>query len=310
LHNEDQIKRLDLRVHDHVLIEKSGEIIPQVVEVLKKKRTGKEKRYIFPKKCPVCGGQVVREQDEVALRCLNSACPAQLKAHLLHFASRKAMDIEGFGDALVEQLVDKGLVGDFGDIYSLKKEALAALERMGEKSAENLLRQVQISKSRGLARLVYALGIRHAGVAASQLLARRFGDLDKLAGASREELESVPGLGAVISESVADYFKNKANRRVLERLEKAGVVMTEPKRAGSSDKWAGQSFVFTGTLKDFTRDEAGQAVTDRGGKVSSAVSQKTSAVIAGDEPGSKLEEARRLGVRILTEEEFKKSLAG
>ena len=308
LHNEDEIARLDLREGDRVSIEKSGEIIPQVIEVFKAKRSGKEKAFHFPKTCPACGAAVVREEGEVARRCLNAACPAQFKGHLLHFASRKAMDIEGLGEALVEQLVDGGLVKDFAGIYSLKEPVLAGLERMGERSAANVLRQIEASKTRGLSRLVYALGIRHVGVNAARLLAEHFETLKKLSTASREDIESVGGVGGVISESVTDFFGSKANRRVLEKLEKSGVEMREAKKPGASDKLAGQTFVFTGALKGLSREEAAQHVRLNGGQVSSSVSKKTSAVVAGEDPGSKFDEARKLSVRVLTEDEFKKLL--
>ena len=308
LHNDDEIKRLDLRVGDWVSIEKSGEIIPQVKEVLKEKRTGKEKKFHFPKKCPVCSSEVARENDEVATRCFNAGCPAQLKARLLHFSSRKAMDIEGLGDALAEQLVDLGLVKDFSELYGLKKETVSGLERMGEKSAENLCRQIETSKRRELSRLLYALGIRHVGVNTARLLAQRFDTMGKLAEAPREAIEQVEGLGGVMSQSVEDFFKNASNRKILEKMAKAGVNMKEPRQAGLKSTLAGQSFVFTGALKGFSREEASRLVADRGGKASSAVSRKTYAVVAGDEAGSKLEEAKKLGVRILTEDEFKKLL--
>lgn len=305
LHNEDEIERLGLRKNDTVVIEKSGDIIPQVVEVLKEKRTGKEKRFVFPKRCPVCGGEVRREEGEVARRCVNAACPAQLKARLMHFASRKAMDIEGLGEAVVEQLVEKKMVQDFADLYHLRTDALAALERFAEKSAGNLARQIEASKRKPLSRLVYALGIRHVGTAAAQLLAQRFGTMGALGGASREEVESVGGIGGVISESVGDFFRDKRNRAVLERLRRSGVRMDEPKKTGVSGALAGQSFVFTGTLAGFSREEASRLVEERGAKVSSAVSRKTAAVVCGEEPGSKLDEAKKLGVRVMNEKEFK-----
>ena len=275
------------------------------MEVLKDKRSGREKKFIFPKKCPVCSADVAREKEEVAYRCLNAACPAQLKARLLHFASRRAMDIEGLGEALIEQLTEKGLVKDFSDIYELKADDLALLERMGQKSADNLVRQIRLSKTRELSRLVYALGIRHVGVNTARLLAQRFAAMKKLSEATREKIEAVGGMGGVISESIVDFFGRRGNRAILEKLREAGLGMKEPKAEGLSSVLAGQAFVFTGTLKGFSREEAGRLVLDRGGRVSSSVSRKTSAVVAGDEPGSKLDEAKKLGVRILNEEEFK-----
>ncbi len=305
LHNEDEINRLDLRIGDSVVIEKSGEIIPQVVGVLKEQRSGKEKRFSFPRNCPVCGGTVSREEGEVAQRCLNASCPAQLKAKLLHFASRKAMDIEGLGEAIVEQLVTKGRVKDFADLYRLKARDLSNLERLGEKSASNLIAQLIVSKKKTLSRLVYALGIRHVGINAAQLLADQFGTMERLSAASPEEIEAISGLGGVISKSVIDFFNNKSNTRILEKLKKGGVGMVEPEKTGRAAVLAGQIFVFTGTLSGFSREEAESLVIDRGGKVSSSVSRKTAAVVAGEEPGSKLTEAKKIGVRVMNEQEFK-----
>ena len=308
LHNEDEIKRLDLRIGDWVSIEKSGEIIPQVVEVLTKKRTGKEKKFTMPKHCPACGSEAAREEGEVACRCVNIGCAAQLKAKLFHFASRKAMDIEGLGDVLVEKLVDKKMVSDFTEIFTLKKEALAELERMGEKSAENLCIQIENSKKKELSRLLFGLGIRHVGVNAARLLAQEFGTMEKLVDASKEDLERIDAVGEVISDSVLAFFKNKENLKILEKLKKLGVNMQEPKGPGASGPLSGKTFVLTGALKDFSRDEAGRRIEERGGHVASSVSKKTEAVIAGEAPGSKLQEAQKLEVKILSEAEFKKLL--
>ncbi len=308
LHNQDEIERLDLRPGDHVLIEKSGEIIPQVVEVLKGKRKGQLAPYHFPKKCPVCHSQAVREEGEVAYRCMNASCPAQLKEKLLHFASRKAMDIEGLGEAIVDQLVDKTLVKSFACLYDLKRSDLAALDRLGEKSASNLSQQLEASKTRELARLVYGLGIRHVGVSAARSLAEHFKSMEKLERASREEIEGIAGMGEIISQSVVDYFANKENCHVIQKLSDHGLTMKQAQKDSSDRSLTGQVFVFTGTLKSLTRDEAGEQVLARGGKVSSSVSRKTTAVVAGDEAGSKLEDARSLGVPVWTEEDFKAKL--
>ncbi len=306
LHNEDEIKRLELKIGDWVLIEKSGEIIPQIVEVLKGKRNGKEKNFSMPRQCPACGSAVVREEGEVASRCVNLGCEAQLKARLNHFASRKAMDIEGLGDALVEQLVDKKMVSDFTNIFSLKKEALAELERMGDKSADNLCVQIEISKKRELSRLLFGLGIRHVGVNAARLLAQEFGTMDALAKAGKEDFERIGAIGEVISESLLEFFGKKENLKILDRLEKLGVNMREPKKEGVGGPLSGKAFVLTGTLKDFSREDAGQHIRDLGGRVASSVSKKTEAVIAGEAPGSKLDDAKKLGVKVLTEDDFKK----
>ncbi|MBI4352419.1 MAG: NAD-dependent DNA ligase LigA [Candidatus Omnitrophica bacterium] len=308
LHNEDEIRRLDLRIGDSVLIEKSGEIIPQVVEVLKSERKGGEKVFHIPKKCPVCGSEVAREEGEVACRCINMGCVAQLKAKIFHFASRRAMDIEGLGDALADQLVDKGLVKDFADIFLLKKEALADLERMGDKSAQNLCGQIAKSKTQGLARLLFALGIRHVGENAARLLADRFGSMTRLKEAGKEKWEKIETVGEVIAGSLEEFFSSKENLKILERLEKLGVRMTEPKKEGASTRLAGQTVVLTGTLGRFTREEAERLILNAGGKVASSVSKKTAAVIVGEDPGSKLQEARRLGVKTLNEGEFEKLL--
>jgi DNA ligase (NAD+) len=308
LHNEDEIRRLDLRLGDWVLIEKSGEIIPQVIEVLKAKRTGREKAFAMPKKCPACGSEVVREEEEVARRCVNAGCVAQLKERLSHFASRKAMDIEGLGEKLVDQLVEKKLVADVADVYTLTRGTLARLERMGERSADNLYAQIETSKKRELSRLLFALGIRHVGVNAARSLAGHFGSIERLAAAGVEELTEVEDVGDVMSASILDFFRNRENRRILEKLARLGVQMKEPKRAGVSAELAGKTFVLTGTLKGFTREEAGQRILDRGGRVASSVSKKTDAVIAGEAPGSKLDDAKRLGVKVLDEEGFKKLL--
>ncbi len=309
LHNEDQVKRLELKIGDWVRIEKSGEIIPQVLEVLKEKRTGREKPFTMPKKCPVCDSPVFREEEEAASRCMNLGCEAQLKARLTHFASRRAMDVEGLGDAIVEQLVDKKLVRDVAGLYALDTPTLASLERMGEKSASNLVAQIEVSKKRELSRLVFALGIRHVGVNAARLLAQGFRSMDKLAKADKAALLGVPSVGEVIAESVVDFFGTPANLEVLAALERAGLRMTEPKpEGGASAAFAGKTFVLTGTLGAWTRDEAAALIQTRGGKVSGSVSKKTFAVVAGEEPGSKLRAAEKLGVRILDEGGFKKLL--
>ncbi len=308
LHNEDEIGRLDLRIGDKVLIEKSGEIIPQVVEVLTKERTGKEKKFSMPKTCPVCGSKVFREEGEVATRCVNSSCPAQLKAGLLHFASRKAMDIEGLGDALAEQLVRKKRVRDFSDLYHLKKEMLESLERMGNKSASNVLAEIEESKACELSCLIYALGIRHVGITAAQTLAGHFGSIRKLAQTKMEDLRSMEGIGEVIADSVIKFFSNTQNRRLIEKLEAAGLNMQEKKKGRVSDALAGKTFVLTGVLKDFSRDEASRQIILHGGKVASMVSQKTHAVVVGESPGSKRAAAERLGIQIVDEEQFKRML--
>ena len=306
LHNQDEVDRKDVRVGDTVIIEKAGEIIPQVVEVVKSRRTGKEKKFEMPKKCPACGAQTKREEGEVAFRCENVFCPAQLKESLIHFASRGAMDIEGLGEAMVDQLVDKKLVKDYGDIYCLKFEQLRALDRMGDKSARNLVDAIEKSKNNRLNRLIYALGIRHVGEHIADVLAKRFRSIDKLSQQALEDLTGVQEIGPVVAESIRDFFGNPVSKKVLERLAKAGVKTEEEAPAGSSSKLAGRSFVFTGEFKDYSRTDAEQLVRDLGGNVSSSVGKKTDFVVAGENPGSKYEKAKKLGMKIIDEKEFNK----
>ncbi len=307
LHNEDQIKRLDVRIGDHVLIEKAGEIIPQVVGVLKEKRTGKEKIFKMPNKCPVCGGKVVRELGEVAIRCINPLCPAQLKNSIKHFASRDAMDIEGLGEALIDQLVDNKLVQDYADLYYLKFEQLIRLERMGPKSVENLLRAISESKNRPLSRVIYALGIRHVGIHIAEVLAERFNSIDELAKASFAQLNIIPEIGPTIAESVVNFFSLSRTREVIEKLKKAGINLVR-KEEKVSDALKGLTFVVTGTLKGYTRKEIEDTIKKYGGRVASSVSRLTNYLIVGENPGSKLDKARQLGVKTITEEEFNKMI--
>lgn len=319
LHNEDQIKRLDLRIGDTVLVEKSGEIIPQIVSVLKEKRTGREKGFRFPRKCSACQSAVVREkksspskdgqEETVAWRCENASCPAQIRERLLHFASRKAMDMEGLGEALVDQLVDQKRVHRVTDLYRLDRTLLADLERMGEKSADNLLRQIEASKSRGLARALFGLGIRHVGEQAARVLAAHFGSADGLLEAPPERIEAIPTLGPAVAKSLEDFFAIDENRKTIRELERLGVDLTEKRLERRTDSpFSGKTFVLTGTLSSMGRDEAGKQILERGGRVSSSVSRKTDALIAGEAAGSKLEDARRFNVRILSEEEFQRWL--
>lgn len=310
LHNEDEIKRLGVKIGDWVLIEKSGEIIPKVIKVIESRRTGEERAFRFPKKCPVCGGIVSRPEGEAVARCIAADCPAQLKARLLHFASRRAMRIEGLGYALVEQLVDKKMVRDVGDLYSLRLEDVAALERMAEKSASNLLAQIEESKQRELPQLVYALGIRHVGDRTAAILARNFRSLDRLSKASMEELDEIPEIGLTVAESVRDWFDDPGNLTLCERLRAAG-VKTEMESAGSAEndeEFAGKQFVLTGRLETMTRDEARALIESRGGRVTSTVSKKTDYVVAGEEAGSKLDKAQALGLKIIDEAQFREML--
>ncbi len=310
LHNEDEIKRLGVRLGDWVLIEKSGEIIPKVIKVIESRRTGEEKAFRFPKKCPVCGGIVSRPEGEVVARCIAADCPAQLKARLLHFASRRAMRIEGLGYALVEQLVEKKMVRDVGDLYTLRLEEVAALERMAEKSASNLLGQIEDSKQREFPQLIYALGIRHVGDRTAGIIARHFRSLDRLSEASVEELDEIPEIGLTVAESVRDWFDDPGNLALCERLRAAG-VKTEIETGGAEgydEEFAGKQFVLTGRLETMTRDEARALIEARGGRVTSSVSKKTDYVLAGEEAGSKLEKAQSLGLKIIDEAAFKEMI--
>jgi DNA ligase (NAD+) len=307
LHNEDEIKRLDVREGDWVNIEKSGEIIPKVLSVVKSRRPRKTVPYVFPVNCPVCGGVVSRPEGEVVSRCVAADCPAQLKARLLHFASRRAMRIEGLGDALAEQFVQKRMVRDVADLYTLKLEDVAGLERMAEKSASNLLAQIEASKGRDLPQLVYGLGIRHVGERTAALLARHFRSLERLAAATVEEMDDIHEIGLTVAESVRDWFDDEGNVNLCGRLREFG-VRTElaSGAAGASDEaFAGKQFVLTGRLETLTRDEARAAVEARGGRVTSTVSKKTDYVVAGEEAGSKLDKAQALGLKIINEEELR-----
>ncbi|MBI4974291.1 MAG: NAD-dependent DNA ligase LigA [Candidatus Omnitrophica bacterium] len=311
LHNFDEIARLDVKIGDKVYVEKSGEIIPKVLSVVKEKRTGKEKAFSIPTKCPVCGSKAVSVPDEVAIRCENVGCPAQVKETLLHCASRNAMDIEGMGDAIVNQLVDKKLVKDYGDIFYLKFEDIKNLERMAERSAQNLIDAIEKCKSNDLNRLIYALGIRHVGEHAAWLLANHFGSIDKLRDASIEELTNIDEVGPVMAESIYNFFKNKENSKVLKKLKDAGVRMSQGvKKKEGAGKLEGKTIVITGTLQSFSRSEAEELIRRLGGNPSSTVSRSTDYLVVGVEPGSKLDKAIGLGVKTLTEEEFKKIIAG
>ncbi len=304
LHNMDEIERLGLQIGDTVLIERAGEVIPHVLKVVKEGKN--RKPFRMPKHCPECGSAIHHVEGEVAYRCVNAACPAKRKESLLHFAGRHAMNIDGLGEKIVDQLVDKGLVKDVADLYSLKLEDLAALERMAEKSAQNLLDEIEASKKNSLARLIYALGIQFVGERTAQLLAEHFSSLEELAAAKEEQLLEVPEVGPKVAASIAEFFSEPANLKLIKKLNKAGVHPTAEKRKVKSDKFAGKSFVFTGGLANRSREEAGEIVQQHGGKVSGSVSKKTDYVVVGTDPGSKYDKAKELGVTILTEAEFEK----
>ncbi len=300
LHNEDEIKKKGIRVGDTVLIQRAGDVIPEVVKVITTKRTGVEQAFQMPTVCPVCGSGVVRLKGEAAWRCVNANCIAQLKERIKHFASKGAFDIDGLGDKLANQLVDKGLLKSYADLFFLDEATTGALERMGEKSAQNLMDAIERSKQISLARFVYALGIRHVGEHIARILARSMKTLEGLEAAIKEDLEAVKGIGEEISQSVRAFFENPENQRNIERMLKAGVTI-ETKEAPVDEPLAGMTFVLTGALDSMTRTEAKARIEASGGKVGGSVSRKTTFVVAGKDPGSKLEKARHLGVRILDE---------
>ena len=322
LHNEDDIRRKDIREGDRVYVQRAGEVIPEVVGPIKGRRTGQEKEFSLLKKvydskkgrpaCPVCGAEIFRPEGEVMYYCSNAACPAQAQQRLEHFVSRGAMDIRGIGESLSVTLFDEGLVGDVSDLYYLKdkKEDLLNLEKLGEKSADNLLEAVDKSKGRPLARVIFALGIRHVGGETAQILAKRFSGIDELSRASREELMSVPAIGPKIADSVAAFFRQEENRRIIEKLRKAGVRLEEEAAEPKELPLAGMEFVVTGRLEAFSRQEAEARVRALGGTTRSDVTRSTSYLVVGADPGSKLARAQALGIRQLSEEEFLRLLEG
>ena len=309
LHNAAYIESNDIRIGDTVTVLRAGDVIPRVVGPVVAERTGKERVFQMPDRCPVCGSDVDHPPGEAMSRCTNASCPAQTSERLRHFASRGSMDIEGLGDVLAEQLTQRGLVRDIADVYLLSADALVRVERMGEKSAANVLRAIENSKKRGFARLLSGLGIRFVGEQTSQILAGDFGSLDAIAEASEEDLQRSEGIGPEVAGSVHLFFKQPANRNTVERLRAAGVELTAPKRQrAAAGPFAGKTFVLTGTLPNLTREEASQLIAEAGGKVVGSVSKKTDYVVAGDEPGSKYVKAQQLGIAILDEESMKKLL--
>ncbi|MDO8588596.1 MAG: NAD-dependent DNA ligase LigA [Armatimonadota bacterium] len=305
LHNEDEIRRKDVRVGDTVVIQRAGEVIPEVVEVLKDKRDGDEIEFRMPDNCPICGADIEKPEGEAVARCVGIACPAQIGERIRHFASRLAMDIEHVGPALVNQLIEAHLVGDPADLYFLTLDQLMTLERMGEKSARNVLASIERGKDTTLNRLIYALGIRHVGERTAQVLAEHFAGLDRLRNASVEELSAVPDVGPVVAESIVRFFPRDETKTVLEKLRRAGVTPREVARpAGEQSPLAGKRFVFTGELRNLTREEAEEKVRLLGGSASSSVSKNTDCVVAGERAGSKLAKARELGVAVISEDDF------
>ncbi|HHX74047.1 MAG TPA: NAD-dependent DNA ligase LigA, partial [Firmicutes bacterium] len=311
LHNEDILRAKDVRIGDYVIVRKAGEIIPEVVEVVKNKRTGREEPFVLPSACPACGSPVKRLPGEVALRCFNPACPAQVLERIIHFASRGAMDIEGLGAAGAAQLLEAGLIRDVADIYDLpqKRQELLQLERKADKSVDNLLAAIAASKKRPLWRLLYALGIRYVGERTAKLLAAHFGSLDAIMEASREELQAVSEIGPKIADSIREFAGLPQSKTLLARLRAAGLNFTEAGRKATAQPLAGKVFVLTGTLPTYSREEATAMIEGAGGKVTGSVSKKTDYVVAGEKAGSKLERARQLGIPVLNEADLLALLA-
>jgi len=304
LHNEDEVRRKDVRIGDTVLIERAGDVIPYLVQVVTSKRPRDARPFHMPRTCPICGAPAERPEGEAIWRCTNVACPAQLKERLFHWGSRRAMDIEHLGEVVIDQLVDREMVRDFADLYELDVEQLAGLERMAEKSATNLVQAIKASKGRGLSRVLNGLGIRMVGERAAQLLAARFGSMERLEKASADDINEIPGIGPKIAESVAHFFHEERNRKIIRRLREGGLDLTEK---GVSDKpgpLTGKTLVLTGGLSGMTRDEAKDAILRLGGRVAGTVSKKTDYVIVGEDPGSKADDAKRLGVTVLDEAQF------
>ena len=306
LHNEDEVRRKDVRIGDTVIVQRAGEVIPEVVAVIRSKRSGRPRKFVMPTRCPVCGAPAVRVQGEVITRCTGLSCPAQLKENIFHFAGKWAMDMEGLGYKLVEQLVDREMVKDPADLYYLTRDDLLKLERMGERLAQNILDAIQDSKRPTLPRLIQALGIRNVGEHLAGVLAREFGSLNRLQEATAEQLVAVREVGPIVAESIRAFFSNDRNLQVLEKLSRAGVRFPVLREVKGPEPLAGQIFVLTGGLVSFTRHQAKALIEKLGGRVASNVSTKTDVLVAGENPGSKREKARALGIRTMDEDEFKK----
>ncbi len=305
LHNEDEIRRKDIRIGDTVLIERSGDVIPRVVSVMKDKRSGKEKAFVFPTACPVCGTKTFRPENEAVARCVNPSCPAVVRESILHFASRRAMNLEGLGEALVDQLLDSGQVHEIPDLYRLEPAGLEGLERMGHKSSQNLLDEIEKSRHNDLSRLIYALGIRYVGERTAQILAGHFRSMDALARATREGLEEIDDVGPKVGESVVFFFREPRNLALLDKLRAAGLNFAVREAQGTGEEpLQGKTFVLTGVLQSMPREQAKARIESLGGKVTLAVSSKTDYLLAGSDPGSKLRKAQELGIALLSEEEF------
>ena len=308
LHNQDYIDEKDIKIGDTVVVQKAGDIIPEILEVKKDKRDGTEQGFHMPKTCPVCGALVVREEGEAAYRCTGAACPAQIMRNIIHFVSRSAMDIDGLGPAIIRQLLDNNLIKNAADLYYLQAEEIEKLDKMGKKSAANLINSINNSKANQLSRLITALGIRFVGAKASKVVAAAVKDMDSLMNTDAETLMAIDEIGEIMAASIVDYFREPQNIAFIERLRGAGVNMTEETEELADNRFKGMTFVLTGTLENFTRSEASEIIEKMGGKTSSGVSKKTTYVLAGSEAGSKLDKAVALGVNIISEDEFRKMI--
>ena len=308
LHNEDFIKEKELKIGDTVVIQKAGDVIPEIVEVVKNKRTGNEKDFEMPKVCPVCGALTVREEGEAAVRCTGIECPAKLFRNLVHFVSREAMDISGLGENIIQQLLDKELIKNIADIYTLKFEDIASLKKNGKKFAQNLVDAIENSKKNDLAKLITALGIRHVGVKASRMLAKKYKTMDNLMNASFDELSMIDDIGPIVANSIREFFLEDQTKDLISKLKIAGVNMNSLEEESEDNRFEGKTFVLTGSLEDFTRNEASEIIERLGGKTSGTVSKKTDYVLAGEDAGSKLTKAQNLGVTVISEAEFKEMI--
>lgn len=308
LHNEDFIKEKDLRIGDTVVIQKAGDVIPEIVEVKKEKRTGKEVVFNMPKTCPVCGAEAIREEGEAAIRCMGIECPAKLLRNIIHFVSKEGMDIEGLGENLVEQFIEKGFIQNIADIYTLTFDDIASLKKNGIKFATNLINAITESKTRPFYKLITALGIRHIGSKTAKTITKHFNTIDKLMNASIEELANLEDVGQIMAQSIYEFFKQAQTIDLIQKLRNANVNMEEEQTGTNDQRFAGSTFVLTGSLENYTREQAGEIIENFGGKVSSSVSKKTTYVLAGEEAGSKLTKAQSLGITILTETQFEEMI--
>lgn len=308
LHNEDFIKEKELKIGDTVVIQKAGDVIPEIVEAKKEKRTGEEKEFEMPKKCPVCGAPAIREEGEAAIRCTGIECPAKLFRNLVHFVSREAMNIDGLGENIIQQLLDNHLIENIADIYTLTFEQIATLKKNGKKFAQNLIDSINKSKENDLNRLITALGIRHVGIKASKILAKKYKNIENLIKAETEELSQIKDIGEIMAKSIREFFTQEQTLDLIKKLKEAGVNVKYLEEESEDNRFEGKTFVLTGTLEKFTRGEAVNIIEKLGGKTSSSVSKKTDYVLAGEEAGSKLTKAQNLGVTIITESQFEQMI--